>query len=478
MMKLLKRLFLIVVSILLALIIFLIVVLLIDTNKTSYLEVENHPSLLKNSYLITNVNVVPMTRDTILMQKMVLIEEGRIKAIKDHIEKNDIDRIEGEGKYLLPGLNDMHVHVWDEFELGLYLSYGVTGLRNLWGMPMHLRMKEAINSNEIIAPNFYTSGPKLTGPEFMGDDNLNLHSVSEAKQKVKSYHDRGYDFIKTYYGLTPELFDAVIEESMTLNMDIVSHPSPKVAYDYHLQTQIKSIEHTEDIIQQPLDYQLDSIKLLEVIDELASVDHNSFSPTLMSYYNIYRFLTEDDVLSTDRVNYMNSMIKKIDSKGQFDRWQGTKAQDPGITDHIKSQHEFHLMIINKLQEAGVRIISSTDSGIGITVPGLSLHEEFAFYKEAGLSNFEVLQTSTIHAAQTHELMNDLGTIEEGKVANLLLVESNPLEDLTTLERPTKVFVKGRMLDRPLLDSFAGHAHDRSNLIASAWRYLEFLWVEK
>ena len=477
-MKLIKRLLLVLISLFIGLLIFLLAVILIDANKTNYLHLDEHSELQKDSYLITNVNIVPMTSDTVLTNKMILIEEGRISAIQDNIDNQNYDLIDAEGKYLLPGLSDMHVHVWDNFELGLYLSYGVTNIRNLWGMPMHLRMKKAIEEDQLIGPTFFTAGPKLTGPEFMGDDNLQLFSEEEAKQKVRSYHERGYDFIKTYYGLTPDLFDAIIEQSAELNMDIVSHPSPKVPYDYHLNRQIKSIEHTEDIIQQPLNYQLDSTKLLEVIDQLSKVDHNSFSPTLMSYYNIYRFLTEDNILASEQVNYMNSLIKKTDSKGQFDRWQGTKSEDPAIVGRIKDQHDFHLLIIHKLHKAGVRIISSTDAGIGITVPGYSLHEEFALYQQAGLSNFEILQTSTIHAAQTHEKMRDLGSIEKGKLANMILVESNPLQDLTTLKRPTKVFVKGRMLDRKKLDSFESNAKDRSNLIASGLRYLEFLWIEK
>ncbi len=172
------------------------------------------------------------------------------------------------------------------------------------------------------------------------------------------------------------------------------------------------------------------------------------------------------------------MIKKADSKNQFDRWFNAKQEDPGTVDRIKTQHDFHLTIVKKLHEAGVNIICGTDAGIGITLPGFSIHQELAFYKEAGLSNYEVLKTATVNAAQTHSAMGQLGSIESGKIANLLLVDENPLVELSSLENPTFVFVKGRKLNRETLDSFNKKATNRRNLMASALRYLENLIVEK
>ncbi|MCF8238376.1 MAG: hypothetical protein K9I85_09500 [Saprospiraceae bacterium] len=119
----------------------------------------------------------------------------------------------------------MHVHVWDECELGLYLASGVTAVRNLWGLPMHLRMKDKIGQGEILSPAFYTSSPKLTGPDYAGDDNLQLTSVEEAREKVASCAERSYDLIKTYNGLTPPLFEAILAESRQRGLDVVAHPS-------------------------------------------------------------------------------------------------------------------------------------------------------------------------------------------------------------------------------------------------------------
>ena len=477
-MKIVKRLLKIVFALIGLLVLIGIITLWVDSSGTNYLEINKNETASNNSYLIKKVNVIPMNQDTVLVDKMVYIKKGVIEKIADTIEVKGIEIINAKNKYLTPGLIDMHVHVWDRYELGLYLSNGVTAVRNLWGMPMHLRIKEDVMEENIFSPSFFTTGPKLTGSEFIGDENLNLSNPSEAKDKVVEYKDRGFDFIKTYYGLDKEVFDAVIEQAKISEMDIVAHPSQKVPISYHLNPQIKSIEHAEEIVQQPLQFDLDTLKLQAVIDSISASKHTSYSPTLTVFHNIYQMMMDDDILDSESLKYMNPLIKMDDSKRQFERWYNAKQEDPTTVERIKKQHDFHMNIVNKLHEAGVPIICGTDGGIGVTLPGFSIHTELAFYKEAGLSNYEVLKTATVNASRTHSMMNQLGTIEEGKIANLLLVDENPLFKLSSLKKPTYVFVKGRKLDRATLDSFNEKAKNRKNIIATALRYLENLIIEK
>jgi len=477
-MKIVKRLLKIVFALIGVIIISGIITLWVDSLRTNYLDINKNESVSNNSYLIKNVNVIPMNQDTVLVDKMVYIKEGIIEKIADTIKISGIEIFDGENKYLTPGLIDMHVHVWDRYELGLYLSNGVTAVRNLWGMPMHLRIKEDVLEENIFSPSFFTTGPKLTGEEFIGDDNLNLSNPSEAKDKVISYKKRGYDFIKTYYGLDKEVFDAVIEQAQISEMDIVAHPSQKAPFSYHLNSQIKSIEHAEEIVQQPLQFDLDTSKLQPIIDSISQSHHTSYCPTITVFNNIYQMMMDDDILDSESLEYMNPLIKMDDSKRQFDRWFNAKQEDPSTVKRIKKQHDFHMTIVKKLHEAGVPIICGTDGGIGVTLPGFSIHTELAFYKEVGLSNYEVLKTATVNASQTHSMMNQLGTIEEGKIANLLLMDENPLVMLSSLKNPTYVFVKGRKLDRETLDSFNQKAKNRNNIMATALRYLENLIIEK
>lgn len=474
-MKFLKILLKIVGALIGIIILTAVITLWVDSSRISYLDIEKDT---KNSYLITNVNIIPMYQDTVLSNKMVLVKDGIIEKIGDDITSENITIIDGNKKFLSPGLIDMHVHIWDRYELGLYLSNGVTAVRNLWGMPMHLRMKEDVKNGEIYAPTFFTSSPKLTGREFIGDDNLNLQTPEEAREKVIEYKERGYDFIKTYYGLDQDIFEAVIEQAQKSELDIAAHPSHKVAFSYHLHSQIKTIEHAEEIVQQPLQFDLNLDKLQPIIDSIATANHTNYSPTITVFNNIYQMMQDDAILDSEAIGYMNPLIKMTDSKNQFNRWYNSKQQDPETVSRIKNQHDFHLTIISKLHEAGVSIVCGSDAGIGVTIPGFSTHNELRFYKEAGLTNYEVLKTATVNASKTHAQLNSLGTIEEGKVANLLLLDENPLKDLAALEKPNTVFIEGRKLDRSALDSFNEKALNRKNLMATALRYAENLFVEK
>lgn len=269
-----------------------------------------------------------------------------------------------------------------------------------------------------------------------------------------------------------ELFDAVIEQAKISKLDIVAHPSQKVPFYYHLNSSIKSIEHVEEIVQQPLQFDLDTLKLQPIIDSIADYKSVSYCPTLTVFNNIYQMLSDDAILDSKALEYMNPLIRKVDGKKQFKRWFDAKQKDSSVVSRIKNQHDFHLRIVQKLHQAGVNLICGTDGGIGVTLLGFSIHKELLFYKQAGLSNYEVLKTATLNAYKTHAVVNSLGSVEVGKIANLLLLEKNPLEDISVLKNPNTVFIKGRKLNRKTLDLFKAKAKDRKNLTATAVRYLE------
>ena len=477
-MKVLKILLKLILGLLLLLLVALFIIIGIESNYSSYLSIDEASNQNPRSYIIANAKLITMQSDTVLSNKYLQIDNGFISQISDSINEKSYPIIDVKGLYLMPGLIDMHVHVWDKQELGLYLANGITAVRNLWGMPMHLRMKEEIKTGKLMGPSFFTSGPKLTGSEFMGDDNVNLYSAEEAREKVISYKKRGYDFIKSYYGISEEIFAALLEQAEISALDVVAHTTPKVPYNYHFHPQIHSIEHTEDIVQNGLNYQLDSTKLEEIIKAYRLATHSSFSPTLTVFHNIHHLITNDKILQSESVKYLNPLIKLVDSRKQFNRWQGTRLENPQIGEEILRQHQFHRYIIKRLHEEGINIICSTDAGIGITPAGLSIHSELAFYKEAGLSNFEVLQTATINTAQVHQIMANLGSLEKGKVANMLLLDANPLDDLTHLKNPAAVFSRGLKIEREQLKMFTAKAYDRNNLISTIINYAEFLWIEK
>ncbi len=414
-----------------------------DNLSTSYLKIDKRVGENKDTYIINNVNIIPMIRDTVLMHKSILIKNGIIENISDSMIANDTEVIDGHNRYLSPGLIDMHVHVWDKPELGLYLSNGVTAVRNLWGMPMHLRIKELINDDELYGPHFFVSSPKLTGPNDIGDDKVQVSSVSEGKELVMRYKKRGYDFIKTYAGMPKDIMDGIIEQSTASDISIAIHPSFEIPYADQFHSQIATFEHAEDIVQQALEYKLDSTNLENVIGYFVRTN-TSFTPTLTGYYKIYEMLDQgENIMESQEISYMNPLLRKVDSEAQFSRWQGEKENNPSITNYIYQQHKFHQYVLKRMNDLGVNIVCGTDAGIGITVPGYSIHEELELYREAGLSNYEVLKTATINPGNAHKEFNEMGSIEVGKIANFVLTDQNPLEDLTTLSQPEWVVVKGK-----------------------------------
>lgn len=477
-MKYIKIILKIISVLLLTLTIVIVVFFAIDSNKTAYLEIKNNPDLNRNSYLITNINIVPMTKDTLLTGKTVLVRNGIIENIGDSVTMEGVAIIDGENKFLSPGLIDMHTHVWDKEELGLYLANGVTSIRNLWGYSMHLRIKKSLENHEIIGPNLFTSSPKLTSAKDLGDDKVQVHSQKEAKELVVAYKERGFDFIKIYAGIEADIYQAILEQAVASNISIVAHPSREFSYLSQFHSQIASIEHAEEIVQQGLSYQLDSLKLAPIIEKFVSTK-KSFCPTLTGYFKISEMLEEDNsILNLSLINYINPLIQMVDSKEQYNRWATEKEHNSAIAENIYKQHQFHLYIVKRMHEEGVTIVCGTDAGIGITAPGFSIHQELMFYKEAGMSNFEVLKTATVNPSKTHKEFANMGSIEKGKLANFVITTNNPLQNLNELSKPEWIMMNGRKIDKKTLNSFKEHALHRNNMVVTALRYLEYLLVEK
>lgn len=461
-----------------------LILIICITALTAFWMEDNDLSYLDNSdetqsYLIKNAHVIPMNTDTTLEHVDLRILDGIIIEIGVDLSADGLTVIDAEDQYIMPGLIDMHVHVWDRFELGLYLANGVTTVRNLWGHPMHLRMKEDIVNGEIIGPNLFTSTPKLGGSYYETLDNKPIDNPLQVASLLEDYKERGYDLVKTYYGMSDSVFGAVVRESSRLHLDIAAHPCGIVPYADHFQPPVVSVEHAEDIVQQALEYQLDSARFLrEVLPLFANHPEIGLCPTNTVYYNIHRLIDEADVLHHPEMGALNPMIQRTDSEAQWERWQNSKAQDSTVGEYILKQHRFQLYTVNAIHQAGGTIICGTDAGIGITPPGYAIHDELAFYLEAGLSPYEVLRTATVNAANTHEFMQHLGSVEVGKQADLLLLTNDPRQQLSTLQKPEWIMVDGRLLQAERLDQMEDKALNRSNTVATLFRYLENLLKER
>ena len=453
-----------------------LLVLKVEDVQTAYLQIKNQPALQRNSYVIRNVNLVPMTADTISPNKSVQVVDGRITAIGPDVGSANDPVIDGRGFYLSPGLVDMHMHLWDKFELGLYLAYGVTAVRNLLGMPFHLAVKKEISDQRLLGPLFYTASPQFTGAEDEDIMKKTVGSAQEAKKLVQAYKKQGYDYIKTYNLLPEAIFNSVLTQSKISGLPVVAHPSFKVNYAYHYQPSISTVEHTEDIYQQPLQYSFNRAKLDKVVQGYAA-SNQTHCPTLTVFYNLAEIYNKGEaVLTTRQAGYINPFISS--AAGDYERHMAIRAGDSTAGARINRQHRFHLEIVQKLHKAGVNIVCGTDAGIVNTAAGLSVHQELAFYVQAGLSNYEALKTATVNPARVYTEYKNFGTIEPGKWANFILSEKNPLTQLHTLQDPEWVMVKGRLIDRKLIKEFKAKAYKRNNYLASMIRTLKYAYWDK
>jgi len=463
-MKFLKITGIVMLSLIAAIALTLLAILQIDNNNSSYLSIADNEPFQTNSYLISNVNVVPMTSDTVLANQTVLVKDGRIAAIGSSLDSSGLEVFDGQGRYLSPGLMDMHVHVWDKQELGLYLANGVTTVRGMWGIPFHLRLKQQIEGGELLAPSFYPGTPKLTGPTDMGVDKVQVQSPEEAKKLIAGYKADGYDFVKTYAGMPKDIFDAIVEQARLEQMTIAAHPSSQVDYAYHFKDVFESVEHTEEIVQTALRFDVDSVKLKEVIDLYVRNDM-AHTPTLSIFQNIIDIIEQgEDLLSSEEVGYMNPAFVALGSMEDYNRWTSEQSYNPETLTRISNQHELHIEVVRMLHEAGVTLLCGTDAGIMFAVPGFSLHEELFYFLQAGLSPYEALKTATVNPGTISPRYADAGTIEPGKWADFVLTKENPLDRLGTLRQPVAVWVRGRLIEEESLLHFRDKAKNRKNFV--------------
>ena len=199
-----------------------------------------------------NVNLIPMNQEGAIPHQSVLIEDGLIKAIGNATDieiPEGTEVIDASNSFLMPGLMDMHVHIFSEDELLLYLVNGVTTVRNLWGWKAHLKMKNDVENGKLIGPTIYTSGRIIDGKPARLRGSAEIDNVIKAREEVKSQAKDGYEFIKVYDFLKTDVYSAIILEAQKYNMPVVGHVPKNVGlYSTFLSGQ-SSIEHLDGFLK-------------------------------------------------------------------------------------------------------------------------------------------------------------------------------------------------------------------------------------
>jgi imidazolonepropionase-like amidohydrolase len=438
----------------------------------------------------TNVNLVPMTSETVVENQTVLVRGSKIVAIGASNEVK-IPRgsqvIDGQGAYLMPGLADMHAHtristgqwaqpwedskIWPVHPLKLYLANGVTTIQDLNAMDetgtYPLQLRDEIQEGTRVGPMIYTSGEKLDASP-LGDPAGLVHQNRE----------EGYDLIKIYAYLSVADFQAAMKEAKRLGIYTTGHIPFAVGLEGVLAEGMDEIAHVEELDWEFFEFdrsrQLQpdewfSILIQAVLQELNLSSSNYFadfeSENQSTLEKIANQLRTAGVSVCTTVNIAEIMWLKQFHPDAFLARPENKFLDPkyletvrrgkeyqqlecrGIEDICAIKYDLDRWILRGLHAAGVQLLLGTDAlgGIGI-VPGFSVHDELRILVENGFTPYEALLTGTVNAALVVERMTgegNFGTIEVGNRADLILVSGNPLEDVSTIRAPLGVMAAGR-----------------------------------
>jgi imidazolonepropionase-like amidohydrolase len=386
-------------------------------------ELNNDSSLT----VFKNVNIIPMNTETILEGYNVVIKDGKIVKIgkpwKTRAPKNSMV-IDGKSKYLVPGLTDMHVHwLQGDDELTLYLANGITTIRDMFGNYGKLGHRERIEEGEILGPRLYISTPLIDGEQPIWSGSLVVTNPEDVEPLIANSKKMGYDFIKVYEKLTMDVYDSIVKVAKKENIPVVGHVPSLVGIEKVIKSGQKSIEH--------LSRYYDSDELYDM-----TIENNVWNcPTIVVYSNFNRSLAEEKI---EGLEYIHPLIIRT--------WEGGMNMGSSMIETSGLKH-----IAKRLHDKGGKILLGTDTNNPFIVPGFSIHDELYNFVDIGLTPYEALRTGTYNAAEFLNILDESGTVETGKNADLILLDGNPLEDITNMKKIEGVMIRGKWISKSEID---------------------------
>lgn len=427
-----------------------------------------------NSVVLQNVTVIDGTAATGKSGIDVVITADRITDVAKSGNVNipkDATVIDGTGKYLIPGLWDMHVHWYHEAYLSLFLANGVTGVRIMWGMPMHFDWRKRIQDGTLIGPRLITASAIIDGPNPFWPGSVTVGTAEEARKAVRNAKISGADFIKVYSFLPREAYFAIAQESNSEGIPFAGHVPNSVSAMEASDAGQKSIEHltgvllacsTEEEKIRPLYVQTltqdkrqamallrkTGISLAQTYNERKCdtlfshfvKNHTWQCPTLTVLNNMAN-LNDPNLANDPRLKYMPREIRQ-----QWNPKNDFRMKEMTAEDYSNGKKVFakQLQIAGSMHRSGVKLLAGTDTLNPYCFPGFSLHDELKWMVQAGLTPMEALRTATYNAAEYLGMLDSYGTIEKGKVADLVLLNADPLQDISNTKQIDSVIFGGRL----------------------------------
>jgi imidazolonepropionase-like amidohydrolase len=415
---------------------------------------------------VTNVTVIPMDREHALTDHTVILHDGRIVALGPTARTPvpaGATRVDGRGKYLMPGLAEMHAHVppgspTDE-QLAdimfLYVANGITTIRGMLGAPYQIELKAKLASGAMLGPRFFAAAPSLNGNTAPNPD--------AAVARVRAAAAAGYDLMKIHPGLSRATWDAAVAEMTRHGMTFGGHVPMAVGVVHAIRSGISTIDHVDGYLEAAVrDSGVHSQPGAALGDVIAAVDPTRFRvlaelakehgvwnvPTMYLWENFYNDDTPEELGALPEMRYV--------SAAQVNAWRTQKRnrsladENQQMTPERRARYlSLRREMLKTLADVGAPLLMGTDSPQMFNVPGFALHRELQVAHEAGLTNFQVLESGTrnVGAYVREALQQDgaFGTVALGQWADLVLLEADPLADLANLTRRAGVFVRGRWI---------------------------------
>ena len=421
-------------------------------------------SAQENPIVFKNVNVISMEDATVQKNKNVFIQNGKILSIDNRKIPKGTQVIDGTGKYLMPGLAEMHAHVppVDDIEpmkdvLELFALNGITTIRGMLGHPRHLELREMINKGEILSPAFYTSGPSFSGSS--------TSSPEQAEQMVRNQKKAGYDFLKLHPGLKPEVFNAIVKTAKEVNIPFGGHVSFQVGLTRACESNYATIDHLDGMVEALVPNMMqyseeetglfgmfiadksDAKKIPEILNIIKtnqvwlvptqSLAERWFAPDA----------TPEKMNAEPEMKYMNAATRNNWMQAKSNLMADSRYNAEKMNQYIALRQR----LILEAHKNGIGLLLGSDGPQIFNVPGFSVHHELRYLVACGLTPFEALQTGTVRVAEFYRSTNS-GKIKSGYVADLILLGSNPLDDITNSTDIQGVVVRGKWIDKNSIET--------------------------
>ena len=429
------------------------------------------PTLAFKDVKVIDATGSPLRADmTVVIEGQRIAEIGKVQTVK--IPKG-ATVIDGRGKFLIPGLWDMHVHTifgdWipkdENLILPLFVANGITGVRDMGGDLDALKdWRARIAAGKLLGPRMVIAGPMLDGPTPRFPSSAPISNAEDGRNTVDRLKNAGVDFIKIQSLIPRDGYFAAAAEARKIGITFVGHVPDAVRASEASNAGQKSMEHLIGIFEASTPIEDELLKGPKGPGRFVSnYDESHFNAiaTLLAKNQTWQVPTlcwERGQWLIDKSDFAHDPLNKYAPAAWRDRTWPMFTKDilkDMDTDPLPIREQFvqlEMDMVNKLHRAGVPFMAGTDTAAGVHVfPGFSLHEELALFVKAGFTPMEALQTATLNPAKFLGISAEQGTVEEGKIADLVLLDANPLEDISNTRKIRSVVLAGRFLSRQQLD---------------------------